>query len=593
MLNILLDGKQAVIKKGSNFELVAENSRFDKSDSYTLDITFPLKDCPENIRIFGYITRKDVVPSKLSFDCDIIDKGVQMIGTAIITEYSEAEVKCQFLEGRSGASLTSPLSDIYINEIEIAAPDSGKNAIAPRDAWMSSRDCVALPWVNNDSGIMQNKTSYNEASGAFTWSTECIGLSWMPYLSTVIEGICDAIGYSIDMADFYDDEQLKYLLVCNALPASWDNPEVAVALPHWTVEQFFDYLEDFLFCEFKINHISKSVTYISAKAIAENTDVVEIKSDINEFSAEVFVKDSECKAIDVANIAYQESDHQMQKRYDCNWLVKLFRTNNNVLEYDTLKDLMQAYKNNFHFIDSSGHRNMNRSKLYYIKDEDSYYALRTIYKDPDTPGKMKLDLQPINEFGARIVNESEDARKVELKFVPACIDITDMTYGYTLFNSPGSTYGSADTAAADGEEGNHRGQIDPESLIVKGEQSSEQEEFYDRIYLGWWDGKKQFNGATNPFPNVFKSIHIWNPIDTKPVNCDFSLSGPGSRFNKFAREIDTSVKYNIKFLADSLPDPKAIFLIKGRKFICEKLTANINENGMSSLIKGIFWSLKA
>jgi len=41
-----------------------------------------------------------------------------------------------------------------------------------------------------------------------------------------------------------------------------------------------------------------------------------------------------------------------------------------------------------------------------------------------------------------------------------------------------------------------------------------------------------------------------------------------------------------------MPDVKSIFIIKGKKFICEKLTANMTVKGMSSLVKGVFWALK-
>lgn len=599
MITILIDGQRAAIKENLSFELVAENSRFDKSDSYTLDISFPLKDCPENIAIFGMMFRKDISPSKYVFRCDIIDKAVRMTGSAIVTEFSDTEVKCQFLEGRSGSSLTSPLADTYINQIEIASPDTVKANITPREAWSIDRDCVALPWVNNDTGIMQNKIAYNTKTGAISWNSECLGLSWMPYLKTVIKGICKAIGYSIDLTEFEADERLKYLLVCNALPYAWANPEVAVALPHWTVEEFLNNLEDFLFGEFKIDHLAKRISFRSAEDIHDNAKTVEITSDINEFSAEVFVRDSDCKALDVANIVYEESSHQMQKYYDCNWLVKMFRKNDNVMEFDSLKDLMQAYKDNFHFIEGTNHRNTNRMKLYYIRNEDTYYCLRSIYKDPDNPGKMKLDLQQVNDFGGRILDDSEDAKSVELKFVPACIDITDMEYGYTLFNSPGSVYGDADAPVessdvVEGEDGNHRGQeADAGTMIIKGEPVSEEEEFYDRIYLGWWDGIKQFGGSTNPFPNVHSTLHIWNPIDTRHVNCNFSLNNADSVYSKYANDIDPSVKYNIKFLADSLPDPKSIFLIKGRRYVCEKLTATMTAKGMNPLVKGVFWPLKS
>ena len=45
-MKIIINGKDAVLKKGTSFEFVAENRSFTGSDSYTLSITFPLRGCP-------------------------------------------------------------------------------------------------------------------------------------------------------------------------------------------------------------------------------------------------------------------------------------------------------------------------------------------------------------------------------------------------------------------------------------------------------------------------------------------------------------------------------------------------------------------
>ena len=57
---IIINGMVAALKEKSTFEFISENRYFSGADSYSLAITFPLKDCPQNIAIFGHITRKDV-----------------------------------------------------------------------------------------------------------------------------------------------------------------------------------------------------------------------------------------------------------------------------------------------------------------------------------------------------------------------------------------------------------------------------------------------------------------------------------------------------------------------------------------------------
>ena len=96
-MEIYIDNQLAALKQGSSFVFVAENRYFSGADSYTLAMTFPLKDCPQNISIFGHINRKDVQAQNLLFDCEIRDKAFVQYGSITITEINETEVKCQFL----------------------------------------------------------------------------------------------------------------------------------------------------------------------------------------------------------------------------------------------------------------------------------------------------------------------------------------------------------------------------------------------------------------------------------------------------------------------------------------------------------------
>ena len=57
---LTINGKQAALKKGSSIEYVSENRIFTDADDYSMEIELPLADCPQNLDIFGMITRKDV-----------------------------------------------------------------------------------------------------------------------------------------------------------------------------------------------------------------------------------------------------------------------------------------------------------------------------------------------------------------------------------------------------------------------------------------------------------------------------------------------------------------------------------------------------
>ena len=67
-ISLLIDGAQVALKKGSSIEYVSENRIFTDADDYSLEIELPLAECPQNINIFGLLTRRDIYTEEIFFD---------------------------------------------------------------------------------------------------------------------------------------------------------------------------------------------------------------------------------------------------------------------------------------------------------------------------------------------------------------------------------------------------------------------------------------------------------------------------------------------------------------------------------------------
>ena len=98
---LTINGKQAALKKGSSIEYVSENRIFTDADDYSMEIELPLADCPQNLDIFGMITRKDVDTGDIFFDAVLQDTNFFKRGAVVITGITQESVKVQFLEKRS------------------------------------------------------------------------------------------------------------------------------------------------------------------------------------------------------------------------------------------------------------------------------------------------------------------------------------------------------------------------------------------------------------------------------------------------------------------------------------------------------------
>ena len=596
-MEIRINGKRAMLKKGTSFEYVAENRLFSGSDGYTLSITFPLRHCRENLNIFGHINRMDVIAGKVIFDCEIRDRNFYKFGSITITEINDAEVKTQFLEGRSEQNFDKTFDKVYINELDLGSPPTtSKTAITPLNAWQPNHSnpvCVALPWVNDYSGNIQNKAEHFiddalQNRSHYEWSVDTTGLSWQPYLIYITKKICEAVGYTPDFSKWEDSEEYKYLLICNTLPFAWYMPGFANALPHWTVEEYFEKLELFLGGEFDFDHRGKRISFAFTQATLAEKQPVQLEHIIEEHSTEVKVEEENCEYAEQKNLFYKDCDHEMWKFYSCDWFIKGWQ--NRVIRYKSLMELMNANKGYATWKGQHG-RNSNIDKLLYAEDCDAYFVIRAVSRQIQVEIRAghiyvyylyKCRLQPVNLFGGRIVNDDEEADSQEIEFVPAWIDDTEEKYGRVLFLSF-SAYDEDNNTTSENDSDHPFMQTHTVSSLAAGEKDKKAE-YYDRIYVGFWDGSQNTMGKLpRPWVEDIEIRDDWSNFSY--LHFSLRINNRQQNRRRIIHNIEPKMKTTFKFLSDTIPDVRSVFHIRGKKYLCEKITATFTENGMSQLLK--------
>lgn len=615
-MTILIDGTPAVLSQSQTIEYISENRAFSGADGYTLSITLPA-DNPTNRRIFSNISRLDARTPRKTFPARIIDAGFVRAGIVVITAITRDSISLQFLEGRSATNFSDSFETIYINDLDLGrVPSRSPLEIDTQSAWTDGiRDLsvVALPWVNDATGNIQNSARWNPASAQYEWVPGLQGLSWQPYLVYIAELIFRAAGYTPLLYPWRNNPALNRILVCNALPFAWDLPDWNAILPHWTLAEFISQLEDFLDLDFSVDHQAKTVS-CRAKTPAGTFLVSDILSsyqtDINNSDSS-----SSCQYAATKRLAYDFPDSPVYDRYSCPWLIDLLKTKVN--SYPTFDDLMAARGHSYTWdgLHNTGYD--PQDELLYAADIDAYFAFRSLGRNLDlhslaqhkTVFLYETALRPVNLLGPRIPADDDDssAQETTLSIVPVRIDstaeVTPISYNDPLGDLPFLSFGSYDDAgqydAGEYDESqNYPMQKTRVQSLLENGQRKERPEFYDRIFVAWWDGrffKERGQSTQLPRPYVEQYV-IYKDADlvTRSAQLPFSFRLATRRGDhSYDRlDIDPTTKLTVSFLCDSIPDVRRIFIIAGRRYICEKITATFTVRGRSPILKGIFWPIR-
>lgn len=314
------------------------------------------------------------------------------------------------------------------------------------------------------------------------------------------------------------------------------------------------------------------------------------------------VEDDSCEYMEAKNLVYKECDHEMWKFYSCDWFIKARKEG--AVCYKTMSELLSANRWLATW-NGSTQRGSNRDKLLYAEDVDAYFIVRSLSKTlvEKRGGWMpniysyKMELRPVNLFGGRIVNDDEDADEVEIEFVPAWVDETEDKYGRCLFLSFSGYDENDSTGTSWSRDPDTRKQEIDATLyqpfamqsLAAGEKSKKAE-YYSEVYVAWWDGAMDNYGLLpHPYVEDIEILPDWSNF--RNVHFSMRINNRSLNRRRIVHRIETRQKATFKFLSDTIPNPRAVFLIRGKRYICEKMTATFTENGMSQLIKGVFYPI--
>lgn len=593
-MKILVNGKEAVLKTGSSFEYVSENPLFTEAEGYSLEIEFPLKDCPQNILIFGALHVKGVDISTVTFPCEIITESFNKSGILTITEVNDASVKAQFLEGMSQENFASVLNS-YINELDYGDYDG------TRGGW--SHDPSEWP---GGIGIFEGWTQFeiwDKSSKSVLGPVEADPdghdfLCRHIYLWKLVELVALVMpgGWSLDQENMKQMEVYEYAIIANRRNFIRNDSgdrirPLNLSLPHWTVREFFNYVGDFFGFATKIDVNSRSISFVPYKDFVDSNEVELQVSD--DFTVEIVSEESKYRG----NRKYSLPDNSDPKKLNsCRYILDDQRVPHQTM---TSTQFFQAIKN-AQGNDPDPSAEYMPAYLYYLSDVDQYAVITECEKDETRPGRVILKADIINQC------DSEEGGE-ELKLCP-CPQGGEV---YRYHDWPQFYYNLPEIEIPDDPDECYDSDAPWNEPPVMDRISSGQrkpEDFlFDKLWLVrratngmisgfrykmqfWWTAIWDANGNVAVDDNGNQEIRYYtqNMVDDHKT---LTPQDQSIKANVMLPKVDETKLYRYKFLASSLPSATAIYVIKGKRYACLRLTARFTDTGMSELIEGEFYEI--
>lgn len=428
-----------------------------------------------------------------------------------------------------------------------------------------------------------------------------VNLKWL------VERVFTKLGYSVDWTGLsVDSGLLNSLYIANACISC----EIRHVLPHWTVSEFVNQLSVFF------NH----TIYVSGSEVKFTSNALQINT-INKLDIEDGIeKEIGEEAEDISFATTHNVEYKKSEEHDYDFVDQDIMDSFEHIEVEDrteAENVGNSLNTEFEETDdTTGHGSYGGDGSFGGGGYDSRYIYVTpggFYCRGTDPVTGVAGLVKINHFG-QLTHDENSEEYTELKISPVAIEAYDENchesaeWHYPLTPIHHTYIRLLDPVphkALRPKLANKRTFPVSQSVwstIQSGDSEITQPE--DLLQLFIYDGYTHKmrsdweNGTTcAPFTDAeYKQIPgISEKPDTRP---DYSLSINRSTSAASIAELQgNSVKINLtkkerfKFLSSTPPDTSGVFLIRGKKYLCEKVEYDITDSGVHPLMTGYFYEI--
>lgn len=563
---------------GGGFKMTRENPYFTQSENYTLDVTLPM-DILDNRQFFQNLQRMDRSKQPPAMKCRLLVDSVPVLnGSAKVTQVTERQVKVQLLGGRSEVNFLGEDNGEYVDELPLGSIPRGSSTV---DTGIR----VAVSPVINES------SDRGGVNGVYQFC-----------LVDLAKQIISHYGFTVTECSV-DVEPWNCLYVATAKQTR----HASHVLPHWSPREFFTEFCNFFNVVLDIDETNRTVAIVTAPSFFAGREGVQLEP-LDEYTSEI---SDDGHALAADNLSYDLSSSAGHD-YDCvPENIRLFAATE---DYASKADAQAAYEA---LSESARKRKIFKCPVGKFAGWDHDYS-DWGDENPHTLFTQIDVLAPLTR--------ASDASETSLKICPVAIAMgesvatfgtgdsahtyTTRIYAPSIENPTGN-----DTVLQAGQSGifggSHSSQQEEEEepviqdLIEGDEDVDSKAEKEDRLQVMFIDDVAQtYSRVDSMQPDTYseltsivgftdwqyKKSHRGNEhrhwsLSLNPTDAAHYLG----ELHQNGFSFNMKAKLTVKFISDTMPDPTRVYIIRNKRYGCEKIEASINEKGFDRLMTGYFY----
>lgn len=623
MITCIINGHRAYPISTSSIKVTYANQYVTDDGEYTYDITFPMN-ILENRVIFKNVSRLEVKKNIAKYDdCKLFcNSQLIMSGVGTILSVNEKEIKLQIVGGKSRIKFNDRMTKHYIDEIPFGTADKPgytidkgfsqgfKNQLKIKDIYRlnenhseflgaEGRWCF-MPVRDETNDLIANFVGVDKTKQFIGYNAPFImNLAVQPSLMYIFRKVVEYEGYTLKRNDF-DCKPWNQLYIASA----YKTRELRRALPHWSSYTFIEEFRKFFNASIYFDEAEKTCCVISSSELS-SVDSIEIEP-LDEYSAD-YDEDGSFSTSSTANLEYKLDDSVNRGSYE-SISKKVFRNFNIVKSVDYFGE-----SNQFALTTQGWSEKKKRQTI--IEHFYSYY----IYVEEDNTKTWQLA-----GYWSPLIRDQNSDDYVDLCISPAAQVVEDINFktGFLgednyyekrcLLSIPNDK--EADSKECDVDDDGYsyisvQDAIDDESSMEESEDEEEvmsvffilpgKVQAYDKPYghISWVGNKSRWPMFITDYRinTDYQYAGVSSIGDTKLFSLSLNSTNTGvislGKFHNSVIKIDNRNCMEVKFKSDVIPDPSKIYIIRNKKYVCEKIEMEVKDDAIEPVYTGYFYML--